>query len=60
MRELMREVFSPCNSVSAQVDQITSVNVFALYSTTHYLAKSSRLINLGCDWILRALSGFYK
>ena len=57
-RELLREIVRLCNcekwvhnpllsfTVHAKVDQIASINGPTYYSTTHYLANSSRLINL--------------
>ena len=67
-RELLCKLFSPRNrktwvpnpllnfSVYAKVDQITSLNAFTSYSTSHYLVNSSghssRLINHKCQWIL--------
>ena len=69
-RELLDEIFRPHNrkrgdtthllnfSVHAKVDQIALVNMPTEYSTTHYLANSSRnrshLITLKCEWILKS------
>ena len=62
--QLLRELFSPrnheewvCNpllnfSVHAKVHQIASVHA---YSTTHYSANSSPLLNHKCEWTLMQL-----
>ena len=47
------ELFSP-----RKVDQIASVNAPIKYSSTHYLANSSRLINFKCEWTLKEISHF--
>ena len=68
--ELLYELFSPNYhekwvhkpllnfSVHTKVDQIGNVNALTLYSTTHYLANSSRytsrLINCRCAWTHRS------